>query len=124
VTTDEKRQVEYDWQTLKGRVQGVVPGGHAVRFVTALLAFAFALGGLAPSAQSASNLIFGFNDNLPMVQGTAATSRERGLGAQGLSLTLLWVPGKTALSAEESFQLWQAMWASSGLRVIHQHGRQ
>jgi hypothetical protein len=89
-----------------------------VRFVTALLAFAFALGGLAPSARSASNLIFGFNDNLPMVQGTAATSRERGLGAQGLSLTLLWVPGKTALSAEESFQLWQAMWASSGLRVI------
>jgi hypothetical protein len=110
--------VQYDWLTLKGRVQGVVPGAHAVRFVTALLALAFAAGGLPPSAQPASNLIFGFNDNLPMVLGTEATSRERGLGAQGLSFTLLWLPGKTALDAEESSQLSQAMAASIGLRVI------
>jgi hypothetical protein len=110
--------VQYDWLTLKGRVQGVVPGGNVVRFVTALLALAFAFGGLPSSAQPASNLIFGFNDNLPMGLGNEATTRERGLGAQGLSFTLLWLPGKTALNAEESSQLSLAMSASSGLRVI------
>jgi hypothetical protein len=74
--------------------------------------------GVAPQAAAAPGLLFGFNDNLPMVLGSEATDHARSLGARGFAYTLLWLPGKTTLTADEVRDLGRAMRASTGLRVV------
>ena len=74
---------------------------------------------IAPAAaRPASNLMFGFTENLPMVVGVQAASAERNVGASGTVFTLVWTPGKTSLTTDESEQLARGVAAVSGMRVI------
>jgi hypothetical protein len=88
-----------------------------VRGAVMALALAIVLGA-ARDATAAPGLLFGFNDNLPMVLGSQATDRGRGIGAQAFAYTLLWLPGKAALTADEMSDLNRAMRVSSSLRVV------
>jgi hypothetical protein len=72
-----------------------------------------------PRAASADpSLLFGFTDNLPMVLGSDATTRERALGAHGIALILTWHRGETTLTTGDAKGLAKAIGAASGMRVI------
>jgi hypothetical protein len=84
-----------------------------------LLLFAVSIWAVLPAgARAEPNLLFGFTDNLPMALGSEATAPEQALGARGVALTLIWLPGKTALDTAEAKELALATAASTGMRVI------
>jgi len=111
------REVEYDCRTPEDRVRGVSPIVCA-RFAAASLAIVLTALIAPAAARPASNLMFGFTENLPMVIGVEAASAERNLGASGTVFTLVWAPGKTSLTSDESEQLARGLAAVSGMRVI------
>jgi fibronectin type 3 domain-containing protein len=70
------------------------------------------------STGQTSPFFVGFVEDLPKQIGSDAVTPAASLGARGLALTLLWVPGQTQIGAADAAGLDRAVGAASGMRVV------
>src|SRR5215218_9709833 len=75
---------------------------------------------VVPSARTASTAGFfvGFTEDLPKEIGADAVQPAAELGASSFRMTLMWSPGQTQLTADDTTRLDRAIGAASVMRVV------
>jgi hypothetical protein len=82
-----------------------------------VIAFYVATFGTPSVARAGSSLFFGFSDDGPKWNGSAAAPGST-VGASAFRVTLRWVPGESDLSAQSVAELATAVSGTSGLRLV------
>jgi fibronectin type 3 domain-containing protein len=76
---------------------------------------------VVPAAQPAAEgtpFFFGFTEDIPKDIGSDAVAPAAELGAKAFRITLMWSPGQTQLTAEDTAKLDRAVGAAAGMRVV------
>src|SRR5438094_562114 len=92
-------------------------GRSLLRGLLVVIAFSVATFGTPSVARAGSSLFFGFSDDGPKWNGSAAAP-GRAVGASAFRVTLRWVPGESDLSAQNVAELATAVSGTSGLRLV------
>ena len=92
-------------------------GRSLLKGLLVVIAFSVATFGTPSVAGAGSSLFFGFSDDGPKWNGSAAAPGSA-VGASAFRVTLRWVPGESDLSAQSVAELATAVSGTSGLRLV------